>query len=414
MKHLFHIVLIIVVSVTLLACTEDFLTKEVMPSNLATDATNSQGLASISKIETLPQDSYIVVYKDDVNDQEIADEIFDLERTEKIKADHVYNKAIKGYSAILTASALAKIKQNMRVAYVEKDQIMRINLLTSFNPAWGLDRIDQVNLPLSNAFSYTSNGSGVDAYVIDTGILLSHADFGGRAVGGFSSIGLATNWIDQNGHGTHVAGILGGTDYGVAKNVNLIAVRVLDASGSGSTSGVIAGINWAINHHSSRPAVANMSLGGGASSALDLAVSNAVKDGIVMCVAAGNNAADASRYSPARVKTAITVGATGSYPILGLNYDVFATYSNYGTLVDILAPGSLILSDWITSSTATAVLSGTSMATPHVAGVSALYLSSNINALPAQVETFIKSSSTKNKITGLKGSTSNSLLFTNL
>jgi subtilisin family serine protease len=201
--------------------------------------------------------------------------------------------------------------------------------------------------------------------------------------------------------------------YGVAKDIKLIAVRVLDAAGSGTTSGVIAGINWAISHHTTRPAVANMSLGGGASSALDLAVNNAIKDGIVMCVAAGNNSADAGRYSPARVTAAITVGATGAYPTLGINYDAMASYSNYGSVVDIFAPGTSIQSDWITSTGATALLSGTSMATPHVTGVAALYLAQNPLALPAQVQTYLKSSATKNKISGLKGTTTNSLLFTN-
>jgi subtilisin family serine protease len=335
-----------------------------------------------------------------------------LELNENVKTKHVYNKVFNGYSAILSPSALEKVKKNPKVDYVEKDQVMRINTQV-LNPTWGLDRIDQVSLPLSTTYSYVSAGTGVDAYIIDTGILVNHSDFGSRAVGGFSSIGTSTNWIDQNGHGTHVAGTVGGNMYGVAKDIKLIAVRVLDAAGSGTTSGVIAGINWAISHHTTRPAVANMSLGGGASSALDLAVNNAIKDGIVMCVAAGNNSADAGRYSPARVTAAITVGATGAYPTLGINYDAMASYSNYGSVVDIFAPGTSIQSDWITSTGATALLSGTSMATPHVTGVAALYLAQNPLALPAQVQTYLKSSATKNKISGLKGTTTNSLLFTN-
>ncbi len=414
MKHSTRFAFIILAAGTLFSCTEQFLEKGDLTSKISSDAVLSQAVPSASKTTQISQDAYIVVYKEGTSDKEVENEVGEMENSEKINTEHVYNKVFKGYAAILSPSALAKVKQNSKVAYVEKDQIMSINLTTMPNPVWGLDRIDQVSLPLSTSFSYNSNGTGVDAYIIDTGIFLSHADFGGRAVGGFSSIGASTNWVDQNGHGTHVSGIVGGSTYGVAKNVKLIAVRVLDATGSGTTSGVIAGINWAINHHTTNPAVANMSLGGSASSALDLAVSNAVKDGIVMCVAAGNNAADASRYSPARVSTAITVGATGAYPTLGLNYDVFASYSNYGTLVDVLAPGSSILSDYVTNSTATtAILSGTSMATPHVAGVVASYLANNKTALPSQVETYIKSSSTKNKITGIRGTTANNLLFTN-
>lgn len=413
MKQTFRYALIIFAAGTLFSCTEQFLEKGDLTNKITSDADFSATISSPSKTMQIPQDAYIVVYKEGTSDKEVENEVGEMERSEKINTEHVYNKVFKGYAAILSPSALAKVKQNSKVAYVEKDQIMSINQTTLTNAAWGLDRIDQASLPLSTTFTYTSNGSGVDAYIIDTGILLDHTDFGGRAVSGFTAIG--TSAVDQNGHGTHVAGTVGGNVYGVAKNVNLIAVRVLDATGSGSTSGVIAGINWAITHHQAgKRAVANMSLGGGASSALDLAVSNAVNDGIVMCVAAGNSSADAGRYSPARVKTAITVGATGAYPTLGTSYDVFASYSNYGSVVDVLAPGTSILSDYFTNTTATARLSGTSMATPHVAGVAALYLAANQASVPtpAQVETFIKSSSTKNKITSLRGTTLNYLLYT--
>jgi len=240
-------------------------------------------------------------------------EVGEIDKSEGVKADHVYKNAIKGFAARLSPSAYNKLKNNPKVAFIEKDQVMSANALTVTPPSWGIDRIDQLSLPLSKSFTYTSNGAGVDAYIIDTGILISHTDFGGRAVGGYSSIGATTNWVDANGHGTHVAGTVGGTNYGIAKNVNLIAVRVLDANGSGSTSGVIDGINWAISRHKTKSgtAVANMSLGGGVSGALDLAVSNAVAANIVMCVAAGNSAANATNSSPARVSVAITVGATG-------------------------------------------------------------------------------------------------------
>lgn len=403
------IFLLFFLSSLFLSCTEQF--SELNSNSNVDDNLVKTSLNSVANAKI--ENSYIVVYKENTSDKEIDDEVDALDKKEKIRAENVYKGAFKGYSAHLTPSALAKLKSNPKIDYIEKDQLIGINAVTFNNATWGLDRIDQISLPLTTSFSYTSNGSGVDAYIIDSGILLDHVDFGGRAVGGFSSILNATNWQDQNGHGTHVAGTVGGATYGVAKNVKLIAVRVFDGSGSGSTSGVIAGVNWMITNHTTNPAVANMSLGGSVSSALDLAVSNAVKDGIVVCVAAGNSASDASRFSPARVSTAITVGATGASPTLGLNYDVFASYSNYGSVVDILAPGSSILSTYIPITTSTKILSGTSMATPHVAGVSALYLSTNTKATPAQVETFIKSSSTKNKITGLRGKTVNSLLFTN-
>ena len=397
---------------TLFGCTEQFLEKSEIAKQKDPDIIIDQVNTSASKTTPVLEDAYIIVYKDSTEASDVEDDVNELELNENVKTKHVYNKVFNGYSAILSPSALEKVKKNPKVDYVEKDQVMRINTQV-LNPTWGLDRIDQVSLPLSTTYSYVSAGTGVDAYIIDTGILVNHSDFGSRAVGGFSSIGTSTNWIDQNGHGTHVAGTVGGNMYGVAKDIKLIAVRVLDAAGSGTTSGVIAGINWAISHHTTRPAVANMSLGGGASSALDLAVNNAIKDGIVMCVAAGNNSADAGRYSPARVTAAITVGATGAYPTLGINYDAMASYSNYGSVVDIFAPGTSIQSDWITSTGATALLSGTSMATPHVTGVAALYLAQNPLALPAQVQTYLKSSATKNKISGLKGTTTNSLSFTN-
>ena len=393
----------------LYGCNEQFLEKGLSPIQSNPSGLFSQSPIASNKTE-VPNDAYIVVYKDQTTDNEIEDEVGEIDKSEGVKADHVYKNAIKGFAARLSPSAYNKLKNNAKVAFIEKDQVMSANV-TVIPPSWGIDRIDQASLPLSKSFTYTSNGAGVDAYIIDTGILISHTDFGGRAEGGYSSIGAITNWVDANGHGTHVAGTVGGTNYGVAKNVNLIAVRVLDANGSGSTSGVIDGINWAISHHKTKSgtAVANMSLGGGASSALDLAVSNAVAANIVMCVAAGNSSANAANYSPARVAAAITVGATGA----GTNYDAYAAYSNYGSIVDILAPGSSITSDWILSNSSTAILSGTSMATPHVTGVVAQYLSKNPGAKPSAVEAFIKNTSTKNKITGVRSGTVNALLFSN-
>ena len=401
--------LAITLSILVFSCTESL--TELNPQNAQN--INQAGLSQPSNLSKtmVPDDAYIVVYKDQTSDKELDTEVEDMDKSEGVKADHVYKAALKGYAARLTAKALVKLQKNPKVAYIEKDQEMSINATQNPTPSWGIDRIDQAALPLNSSYIYSADGSGVDAYIIDTGILTTHTQFGGRAFGGYSAIGATTNWTDQNGHGTHVSGTVGGATYGVAKNVNLIAVRVLDAAGSGSTSGVIAGINWAITDHTTRPAVANMSLGGGASTALDNAVKNAVLDGIVMCVAAGNNGRNASNYSPARVSTAITVGASGAHPTLGTNYDAYASYSNYGSIVDIFAPGSSITSAWFTSTTAVNTISGTSMATPHVAGVAALYKSKNPGASPASVETALKAASTKNKITGLPTGTANNLLF---
>ena len=404
-------ILLIAAVFVLESCQEQISDKGILPnqSNLSDLILMPSSTMNANKTE-VPNDAYIVVYKDQTSEKEIDDEVSEMDKSEGIKADHVYKNALKGFAARLSPSAYNKLKNNPKVDFIEKDQIMSINA-TVTPPSWGIDRIDQASLPLSKSFTYTSDGTGVDAYIIDTGILISHTDFGSRADGGYSSVGGVSNWIDANGHGTHVAGTVGGTNYGVAKNVHLIAVRVLDANGSGSTSGVIDGINWVIADRltKSGTAVANMSLGGSASTALDLAVSNAVASNIVMCVAAGNSKLNAANFSPARVAAAITVGATGS----GTNYDAFATYSNYGSILDILAPGTSITSDWFSSNSATAILSGTSMATPHVTGVVAQYLSKNPSAKPSEIESYIKSVSTKNKITGLKLGTPNALLFSN-
>ena len=404
--------LLLAVVIFLSSCTEQFLENGAKISPQDASIQNVDPIVVSNKVG-VPDDSYIVVYNNDVEDDELEVEMEDLEKKHGSVFDHVYSKAIKGFSARLSPDALAALRKNPKVAYVEKDQVVTTNTTVSNVPSWGIDRIDQANLPLSYTYTYNSGGSGVKAYVIDTGILLSHSEFAGRAIGGFSSINTPTDWIDANGHGTHVSATIGGLNYGVARDVTLVAVRVLDATGSGTTSGVIAGINWAIaDHLAGEPAVANMSLGGGASSALDLAVTNAIADGIVMCVAAGNNALDASKYSPARVKDAITVGATGNFTS-GAKYDVMAIYSNYGTVVDLFAPGTSIKSAWLTDNFATKVLSGTSMATPHVTGVVAQYLAANTTKTPLQVATYIKTVATPNKVTGLKGTTTSALLYTN-
>lgn len=316
-----------------------------------------------------------------------------------------YDRVLSGFAARLSDRAVEVLRNHPLVEYIEADQ--EVSLETTQSPAtWGLDRIDQRNLPLSNSFTYNATGSGVTAYIIDTGIRFTHSQFGGRAVSGYDAVdgGSAD---DCNGHGTHVAGTVGGSTYGVAKGVRLVAVRVLNCSGSGTTSGVIAGINWVTsNHAAGQPAVANMSLGGGASSSLDSAVNNSINDGVTYAIAAGNSNANACSYSPARVANAITVGATTST-------DTRASYSNFGTCLDIFAPGSSITSAWYTSNTATNTISGTSMATPHVAGVAALYLQGNPSASPATVRNALVNNATANVVKSPGSGSPNRLLFTN-
>jgi subtilisin family serine protease len=314
----------------------------------------------------------------------------------------VYGHAIKGFAVQMSEAEAIRLSQDPRVAFVEEDSIMEA-VVTQNNAPWGLDRIGQRTLPLNGAYSYTTTGSGVNVYIIDTGIRRTHTQFGGRAVIGFDAIGDGRNTNDCHGHGTHVAGIVGASTYGVAKAVRLFAVRVLSCSGSGSNSGVIAGVNWVTQNHID-PAVANMSLGGGISTALDNAVRNSIAAGVTYSIAAGNSNTNAANSSPARVAEAITVGSS-------TRTDTRSSFSNFGSVVDIFAPGSSILSTWRTSDTATATLSGTSMAAPHVAGVAARFLQSNRTASPAAVRNEIVAQATLNRLTGIPSGTANRLLF---
>jgi subtilisin family serine protease len=313
-----------------------------------------------------------------------------------------YESALQGYAAILPEQALNGIVHNPNIEYIEADQVISIDA-TQSSATWGLDRIDQRALPLNSSYTYNYTGAGVNAYIIDTGILASHTEFGGRASVAYDSVGDGRNGVDCNGHGTHVAVTVGGATYGVAKGVTIYAVRVLNCSGSGTTSGVIAGIDWVTENHTD-PAVANMSLGGAASKSLDTAVKNSINTGVTYSVAAGNNNKDACRYSPSRVPAALTVGATTSS-------DARASYSNYGSCLDVFAPGSSITSAWIGSNTATNTISGTSMATPHVTGVAALYLQAYPGAGPAEVATAIKGAATPNVVINPGRGSPNLLLY---
>jgi len=344
---------------------------------------------------------YIVVFKPGVSAEAVDNALADVSSL-NIQVDYRYSAALVGFAGVLSDQAVSRLANNSNVAYIEADQKMTID--TTQTPAtWGLDRVDQRALPLNNTYTYNYTGAGVTAYIIDTGILVTHNEFGGRASVGYDAVGDGRNGIDCNGHGTHVSGTVGGSTYGIAKGVSLVAVRVLNCSGSGTTSGVIAGVNWVTAHHTAS-AVANMSLGGGVSSSLDTAVANSIAGGVTYAIAAGNNNKDACRYSPSRVPTAITVGATTST-------DARASYSNYGTCLDLFAPGSSITSAWIGSTSATNTISGTSMATPHVCGVAALYLQAHPGTSPAAIATAITTNATANVVGNPGRGSPNKLLY---
>ena len=362
----------------------------------------------LHKKEKAIHGKYVVVLKDEATGDpgafSQADQVIDvLVAAYNVKANNRFKHAINGFAAEMTEGEALALSEDPRVEFVEEDQVYTADA-TQTGATWGLDRIDQRNRPLNGTYIYNWTGSGVRAYIIDTGIRTAHTQFGGRATVSADFVGDGRNGQDCNGHGTHVAGTVGGSTYGVAKSVSLRAVRVLNCSGSGSTSGVIAGVNW-VAANRQLPAVANMSLGGGASSALDTAVNNAINAGVTFAVAAGNSNANACNFSPARTAAAITVGATTST-------DARASYSNFGSCVDIFAPGSSITSAWSTSNTATNTISGTSMASPHVAGAAALYLQANPGASNATVRNALVNNATTNVLTGVGTGSPNRLLYT--
>ncbi|MDW4909618.1 S8 family peptidase [Streptomyces sp. ADMS] len=371
----------------------------VSPASAATPAV---GVIQGTDAEGAIKDSYIVTLKDSAGFRADSSKGRALATRYGAEVEQTYTAALNGYATEMTEAEAKRLAADPAVATVTQNKTFHIND-TQSSPTWGLDRIDQADLPLDSAYTYPSSaGSGVTAYIIDTGVRITHTDFGGRASYGYDAVDDDTTAGDGNGHGTHVAGTVAGTTYGVAKAADIVAVRVLDDDGNGTTAGVVAGIDW-VTENAQFPAVANMSLGGGADATLDAAVANSIAAGVTYAVAAGNDNANASSYSPARVASAITVGSSTSA-------DARSSFSNYGAALDIFAPGSSITSTYHTSNTATTSLSGTSMASPHVAGAAAVYLGENPNATPSAVATALTSAASASTLTSVGTGSPNLLL----
>jgi subtilisin family serine protease len=339
------------------------------------------------KVGRPARDQYIVVFKNDAKA-----EVSSLVGTQG-QVLYTYNGVLKGFAARMSESAARELAKRDDVAYVTQDEVVDLFATQSTGTTYfNLDRVDQRALPLSQTYNYTTTGAGVNVYVVDTGIRATHTQFAGRVGAGFTSItdGQGTN--DCQGHGTHVSGTVGGSTSGIAKGVTLYPVRVFGCTGSTTTAAIVSGVDWIrLNHR--KPAVANLSLGGGANTTIDTAINNLIAAGVTVVVAAGNSNLNACNYSPARVPGAITVGSTTST-------DARSSFSNFGSCVDIFAPGSSITSAAFSGDTATSVLSGTSMASPLVAGLAARYLQANPTASPAAVASYL----TSNATTGVVGS----------
>jgi subtilisin family serine protease len=361
------------------------------------------GQIRLAATGTAVQDSYIVVFKDGVSATSVDATAHRLTARHGGTVRTEWSDALHGFELAAPAQSARRLAADPSVAYVEQNATVHVDATQANPPSWGLDRIDQRDLPLSWSYSAATTAAAVHAYIIDTGIHVTHTDFGGRATAGFDAVTKGGKADDCNGHGTHVSGTVGGSKFGVAKGVQLVAVRVLDCNGSGTNAQVISGVNW-VTKNAKKPAVANMSLGGGANTALDNAVAASIKSGVTYAIAAGNSNANACTQSPARVPTAITVGATDKT-------DARASFSNFGTCVDIFAPGVGITSAWNASNTATNTISGTSMATPHVTGAAALVLAAHTGFTPAQVTAQLVADATTGKVRGPGTGSPNRLLF---
>lgn len=349
-------------------------------------------------------DKALVASPDAAIAAEVEKRVVDVAAQHDLKVTQLYTHALHGMVVTADNKKLARLLNDPRVAFVEEDGYVELSA-TQTGATWGLDRVDQRDRPLNGTYVYDPLAANVRAYIIDSGIRAGHTQFGTRLLSGYSAINDGNGTSDCNGHGTHVAGTVGGTTWGVAKQVRLVPVRVFGCTGGSANSTIIAGIDW-VRANRVLPAVANMSLGGPASSATDTATNNLINSGVTVVVAAGNNnGANACNYSPARVANAVTVGSTTST-------DARSSFSNIGSCVNIFAPGSSITSAWSTSTSASNTISGTSMASPHVAGAAALYLTNNPSASPATVRNWLYSNSTPNRVSNPGTGSPNRLLYT--
>ena len=365
--------------------------------------------AELRRVANPIEGQYIVVLKEDAQlsaqqrGKAPLDKIAAVAADNGLYADITFENVIQGFVTRTDDAGMRRLMRDSRVAFIEQDG-MSYPSVTQSGATWGIDRVDQRDRPLNGTYVYDTGASNVRAYVIDTGILASHTDFGGRVSGGATAISDGRGTSDCNGHGTHVAGTIGGATWGIAKQVRLVPVRVFGCTGGAANSTIVSAMDWVRTNHV-KPAVVNMSLGGPAASTIDTAANNLINAGVTLVVAAGNDNQNACNFSPARVANAITVGSTTST-------DARSSFSNFGTCLDLFAPGSSITSAWWTSNTATNTISGTSMASPHVAGMAAIVLAGNTGASPATVRSTIVTKATTNRLTSIGTGSPNLLLYT--